>query len=71
MDWELRYCQNNANTIYRLAKHVYNSVAVKKELLMVKNCCDFEKLEAACSEYAAAHPLNEKRTLNENQESVQ
>jgi protein AbiQ len=51
LDLELKYCQKNANTIYRLAKHVYNSVVGKKDPVMVKNCCDFKKLETACAEY--------------------
>ena len=51
LDWELRFCQNNAKAIYRLAKFVYNTVVENKDPIMVKNCCDFKKLEAACVEY--------------------
>ena len=51
LDWELDYCIKNAKAIFRMAKYVYNSVVVKKDPLMVKNCCDFPKLETACSEY--------------------
>ena len=51
LDWELDYCIKNAKAIFRTAKYVYNSVVFKKDPLMVKNCCDFLKLETACSEY--------------------
>ena len=51
LDWELNYCQKNAKTIYRLAKFVYNTVVNSKDPIMVKNCCDFKKLELACAEY--------------------
>jgi hypothetical protein len=29
-----------------------NAVTLKKDPLMIKNCCDFKALEAACAEYA-------------------
>ena len=51
LDWELNYCQKNSKTIYRLAKFVYTNVVENKDPIMVKNCCDFKKLEAACAEY--------------------
>jgi hypothetical protein len=51
LDWELRYCRSNSNTIYRMAKLIYTSVVEKKDALMIKNCCDFKVLEAACVEY--------------------
>jgi protein AbiQ len=41
----------NANAIHSRARFVYNAVTVKKDPLMVKNCCDFLKLEAACAKY--------------------
>ena len=52
LDWELRFCQNNTKAIHRLAKFVYTTVVQNKDPIMVKNCCDFKKLEAACAEYA-------------------
>jgi protein AbiQ len=52
LDWELRFCQNNSRAIHRLAKFVYNMVTGNRDPIMVKNCCDFKKLEAACAEYA-------------------
>ena len=55
LNWELRYCQRNANTIYRLARYVYTSVVVRKDPLMVRNCCDFTALESACLEYIQSH----------------
>ncbi|MCL2088718.1 MAG: type III toxin-antitoxin system ToxN/AbiQ family toxin [Oscillospiraceae bacterium] len=48
---ELQYCRKNAKAIFRVAKFVYNSVVNKKDPLMIKNCCDFKKLESACDEY--------------------
>lgn len=51
LNWELNYCRKNAKTIYRVAKHVYNSVVENKDPLMVKNCCNFGLLETACVEY--------------------
>jgi len=51
LDMELQYCRRNAKTIYSRAKFVYDSVTVKKDPLMLKNCCDFKILEIACSEY--------------------
>ena len=52
LNMELQYCRRNANAIYSRARFVYDSVTVKKDPLMVKNCCDFKKLEAACAEYS-------------------
>jgi len=51
LNLELRYCQKNANAIRRTAKHVYNTVANGKDLIMINNCCDFSKLEVACADY--------------------
>ena len=48
---ELRFCNRNADYIRQRAKYVYEGVTVKKIPLMVKNCCDFKKLENACNEY--------------------
>jgi hypothetical protein len=39
-------------------------VAVKKDELMVRNCCDFKALEAACAEYAE-HRLAEQTVIVE------
>jgi protein AbiQ len=52
LDWELNFCQRNSKAIYRLAKLVYNTVVNNKDPIMVKNCCDFKKLEDACAEYS-------------------
>jgi len=51
LDYELRFCRRNANTIIRLAKYVYSSVVEKKDSHIAINCCDFTKLEAACTNY--------------------
>jgi len=51
LDLELMYCQKNAKTVYRTAKYVYNTVVAQKDPIMVRNCCDFKKLEIACAEY--------------------
>ena len=51
LNMELRFCRRNANAIYSRARFVYDSVTMKKDPLMVKNCCDFKVLEAACAEY--------------------
>ena len=51
LDLELQFCRKNAKAIYRRAKHVYNTVVNRKDAIMVKNCCDFNKLEIACAEY--------------------
>jgi len=51
LNMELQFCRRNANAIHSRARFVYNAVTVKKDTLMVKNCCDFKKLEAACDEY--------------------
>ena len=48
---ELRFCNRNANYIRQRAKIVYNAVTVKQIPLMIKNCCNFKKLETACDEY--------------------
>ena len=54
LNMELQFCRKNANAIHSRARFVYNSVAVKKDPLMIKNCCDFMKLEVACAEYVAS-----------------
>ena len=52
LNMELQFCRKNAKRIYSKAKFVYESVAIKKDPLMVKNCCNFTVLEKACTEYA-------------------
>ena len=51
LNMELQFCRRNANAIYSRARFVYDSVTVKKDPLMLKNCCDFHALEAACAQY--------------------
>jgi len=58
LDWELQYCQKNSKAIYRLAKFVYNTVVNNRDPIMVKNCCDFKKLEAACAEYTKTNQID-------------
>ncbi|MCL2513750.1 MAG: type III toxin-antitoxin system ToxN/AbiQ family toxin [Oscillospiraceae bacterium] len=64
LDWELRFCLKNAKAIFRQAKYVYNTVVKEKDPLMIKNCCDFKKLEAACEEYGKGRLIKTK-TENE------
>ena len=71
LELELRYCQKNANTIYRLAKHIYNTVVGQKDSVMVRNCCDFKGLEKACAEYIKTNPENAKTNATVNQDGVQ
>jgi len=52
LNLELRFCQKNSKSIYRMAKHIHNVVVNRKDLIMVKNCCDFSMLETACSKYS-------------------
>ena len=52
LNMELQFCRRNTNAIYSRAKFVYEAVTIKKDPLMIKNCCDFIVLENACSEYA-------------------
>jgi len=54
LDLELRFCRKNEKAIRRMARHIHNSVTNGKDPIMAKNCCDFSKLEAACSEYSKA-----------------
>jgi len=68
LDWELQFCRKNAKAIYRLAKFVYNTVAENKDPIMVKNCCDFKKLEAACAEYSQQDKVAVRN--DEKQESM-
>jgi protein AbiQ len=49
---ELRFCNKNADYIRSRAKFIYDAVAIKKIPFMIKNCCDFLKLEAACADYS-------------------
>jgi protein AbiQ len=56
LNMELQYCRRNAKAIYSRARFVYDAVTVKQDPLMVKNCCDFKKLEAACAEYVKNSP---------------
>lgn len=60
LDLELRFCRKNANAIRRMAKHIHNTVVNEKDPTMVKNCCDFSKLENACAKYTIPDN-NEKR----------
>ena len=52
LNMELQYCRRNANALYSRAKFVYEAVTIKKDPLMVKNCCIFNVLEAACAEWS-------------------
>ena len=61
LDMELQYCRRNANAIYSRARFVYEAVTIKKDPLMVKNCCDFNVLETACAEYANTFLKNENQ----------
>ena len=63
---ELRFCNRNADYIRQRAKIVYDAVTVKEIPLMVQNCCDFKKLEAACAEYIN----NTKTTIIEKHDNV-
>jgi protein AbiQ len=60
LNWELQFCRKNAAAIFSRARYVYNSVVVKKDPLMVKNCCDFKALETACAEYAGRRLAKQK-----------
>ena len=55
LDIELRYINRNVTAILTRAKYVYNSVVYKAMPEMVKICCDFKALEAACAEYIKMH----------------
>ena len=59
LNMELQFCRRNANAIRSRARFVYDSVTVKRDPLMVKNCCNFKILEVACDEYAKTHPYSE------------
>ena len=59
LNLELQFCRKNANAIRRMAKHIHNSVVNGKDPIMIKNCCDFIKLEIACAKYQAPR-ANEK-----------
>jgi protein AbiQ len=52
LNWELQFCRKNAKAIFSRAKFVYDSVVVKRDALMIKNCCDFKALEDASIIYA-------------------
>jgi protein AbiQ len=52
LNMELNYCRKNANAIYSRARFIYNAVVVKKDPFIAEKCCDFERLERACLEYA-------------------
>ena len=65
LNMELRFCRRNANAIYSRARFVYDAVTVKKDPLMLKNCCDFKALEAACAEYGKARFAKNPPTCNE------
>ena len=55
LNLELRFCRKNEKAIRRMAKHIYNSVVNVKDPIMVKNCCNFSKLETACANYNASN----------------
>ncbi len=57
LELELRFCRKNCKAIYRQAKYVYRTVVENIDPIMVKNCCDFKKLEAACAEYTNNAPI--------------
>ena len=62
---ELRFCNRNADYIRQRARIIYDAVTVRQIPLMVKNCCDFKVLEAACAEYASERPPSEKASVIE------
>jgi protein AbiQ len=63
---EYIYCNKHSNAVFRTARYVYNAVTLKKDPLMIKNCCDFKALEAACAEYAKRR-LTEQADTNDTE----
>jgi len=64
LELELRYCRRNSKPIRRLAKFVYNTVVENKDPIMVRNCCNFKKLEAACAEYSRSFEMGDSKKDN-------
>ena len=70
LNMELRYCRKNENAIRSRAKFVYEAVTIKNDPLMIKNCCDFKKLEAACAEFEKSKCTASKDLKSRIEESV-
>jgi protein AbiQ len=51
LNTELQFCNRNAEHIRQRAKSIYDTVLSGRNLVMIKNCCNFKVLEAACAEY--------------------
>jgi protein AbiQ len=52
LNMELRYCRRQKDSICSKANFAYHAATVKKDELIVRNCCDFKALESASAEYA-------------------
>lgn len=48
---EYKYCNQHEDEILDKAQYIYKSVTQDKNPLMIKNCCNFTKLEAAYDRY--------------------
>lgn len=68
---EYKYCNVHEAKIVEKARYVHKSVTQDKNPLMVKNCCDFDKLEAAYDHYLQTEAEKEKAQLVSSQERSQ
>lgn len=51
LEEEYNFCSKNSQRIISKATHIYRNVKEKKDLTLVKNCCDFDVLEQAYRNY--------------------
>ena len=51
LEEEYNFCLKNSQRIISKATHIYRNVKEKKDLTLVKNCCDFDVLEPAYRNY--------------------
>ncbi|MDR0905265.1 MAG: type III toxin-antitoxin system ToxN/AbiQ family toxin [Oscillospiraceae bacterium] len=70
LEQEWRFCVKNSDEIHRRARAIYNIVVNRENEFISKNCCDFKALEAACAEYAKAHPAKEQPATELGKPSV-
>jgi len=48
---ELDFCNRHRDKIIAKARYIYNEVTKNKNPLMIKNCCDFKRLESLYASY--------------------
>lgn len=54
---EIQFCNTHQQKIMQKASYVYEGVTVRMDETLVRNCCDFDRLEEQCRRYCRQNRL--------------